>query len=117
MDRFDPGRLGDWIAFCDICGRKCYASETTKLASNTGKGGLVVCKYDVDKIDYGLVPYRVPVEKSPPSVRTNHTNTDDGSPTVDLESMTYNYYLASSQDGAIILSSQDDAIIISSAPI
>lgn len=89
----------------------------TQLSNYTGKGGLIVCNHDVDKIDYGLVPYLVKKEQNVPYVRVNHTNTDDGSPLVDLEDMTYQYYLASSQDGAIIVSSQDDAYIVSTSPI
>lgn len=115
-DRFDPGRLGDWIVFCDICGKKCYASETVKLSEYTGKGGLVVCRQDADKVDPGLIPYSVKAEKNIPFTRTNHTNTDNASPLVDLESMAYQWYLASSQDGAIIVSSQDDAWIVSTEP-
>lgn len=107
----------DWIVYCDICGQRYKASETTKLSNYTGKGGLIVCRHDVDKIDYGLVPYLIKAEQNVPYVRVNHTNTDDGSPLVDLEDMTFQYYLASSQDGAIIVSSQDDAYIISTTPI
>lgn len=111
-DRFDPGRLGDWIVFCDICGRKCYASETVKLTAQTGRGGLVVCRTDADRTDPSLTPYRIPIEKNVPYVRINHTNTENSFPEIDPESMTYTYFLASSQDGAIITSSQDDAKII-----
>jgi hypothetical protein len=115
-DRFSPGRLGDWIVFCDICGQKHYASETTKLSTYTGKGGLVVCKHDVDKIDAGLVPYSIKREKNVPFIRINHTNTSNAAPLVDLEEMAYQWYLASSQDNVIIMSSQDDAWIISTEP-
>lgn len=110
-------RLGDWYIFCDICGRKCLASKAVKLDTYTGRGGLIVCPYDADKIDPGVIPYRTPSEQNVPWTRINHTNTDDGAPLVDLESMTYQYYLASSQDGAIIMSSQDDAWIISETPV
>lgn len=88
MDRFNPGRLGDWIVFCDICGNKCYASETTKLSTETGRGGLIVCKTDVDKIDYGLVPYQVQAEKPVPFTRTNHTDVTTVNDPIDYESST-----------------------------
>jgi hypothetical protein len=68
-DRFNPGKLGDWVVFCDICGQKCYASESTKLSTYTGHGGAIVCPNDVDKLDYGLIPYRIPVEKPIPWAR------------------------------------------------
>jgi hypothetical protein len=84
-DRFSPGRLGDWVVFCDICGQKCYASETSKLSTYTGRGGLIVCKNDKDKIDYGLVPYNVPAEKNIPWTRINHTNTSNGSEPINPE--------------------------------
>jgi hypothetical protein len=110
-------RLGDWYIYCDICGQKCLASKSSKLSTYTGRGGLVVCQHDRDDIDPGLIPYRIPVEKNVPYVRIDHTNTDDGAPQVDLETMTYIYYLASSQDNVILMSSQDDAWLIPGIPI
>lgn len=109
--------MSDWIVYCDICGQRHKGSKTTVLSTYTGRGGLVVCPYDVDKIDYGLVPYSPRKEQLVPYIRVNHTNTDNASPLVDLEDMTYQWYLASSQDGAIIMSSQDDAWIISTEPV
>ena len=105
-------RQGDYIFFCDICGQRYYASEGHKLSTYTGRGGLIVCKHDADKEDLGVKPYTPRVERSVPWARINHTDTTDSSPEVDLESMTYVYFLASSQDGAIITSSQDDLKII-----
>jgi hypothetical protein len=110
-------KLGDWYTYCDICGQKCLASSVTKLTTYTGHGGAIVCKHDVDAIDYGLIPFRPRTEKNVPWVRPGDTNTDNAMPLVDYESMTYQYYLADSQDGYIILSSQDDAIIISETPV
>lgn len=75
MDRFNPGRLGDWVIFCDICGQKCYASESTKLTTYTGKGGNIVCQHDVDEVDKGLIPFNVNVEQNIPWTRVNHTDT------------------------------------------
>jgi len=110
-------KLGDWYVFCDICGRRCYASETIQLTQYTGRGGMIVCKQDADKIDPGLIPYNIPKEKLVSRVRINHTNTTDGSPLVDLESMSLSYNIIASQDGAYIVSSQDDARIIATEPI
>lgn len=110
-------KLGDWYVNCDICGKRIYASKSTKLSTYTGKGGCVVCRNDADCIDYGSVPFTPRKEQNITFVRTNHTNTDNAAPLIDLEDMTYQYYLTSSQDGALILSSQDDAYIISTTPI
>lgn len=87
-DRFSPARKGDWVLFCDICGQKCYASESTKLSTYTGRGGLIVCKNDLDKVDYGLVPYKPRTERPIPYTRINNTNTDDASAPLDLETAT-----------------------------
>ncbi len=108
---------GDWYVYCDICGQRSYASKSTKLSTYTGRGGLIVCRHDVDKIDAGLIPFTPRVESNVSFVRTNHTDTTDGSPLVDLEEMAYIYYLAASQDNAIILASQDDAFITVSVPV
>jgi len=107
----------DWYIFCDICGQRTLASKSTKLSTYTGKGGLIVCHHDVDKIDAGLVPFLARRERTVDNIRINHTNTDNASPLIDLEDMAYQYYLASSQDEAYIVSSQDDAYIISTTPL
>lgn len=99
---------GDWYVYCDICGQRTLASSSSKLSTYTGKGGLIVCKHDVDDIDPGLIPFIPRKEKLVNTVRLNHQNTDNSSPIVDLESMTYQFYLAASQDNAILMSSQDD---------
>ncbi len=100
-------KQGDWYIYCDICGQRSYASDTTKLSHYTGHGGLIVCKHDVDKVDYGLVPYTPRREQNVPTLRINHINTTIGSPYVDIESMTYSYFLASSQDNIILSPSQN----------
>lgn len=87
-DRFNKGRLGDWYVFCDICGQKCYASESGHLDAYTGRGGLIVCPNDVDKIDFGLIPYIVRAETSIPFARINHTDTTNGTAVENLESAT-----------------------------
>lgn len=110
-------KLGDWYAYCDVCGQRYYASQTTKLSTYTGKGGLIVCNHDVDKIDYGLIPYKPRRETNVPWARIGDTNTDNSAPLVDLESMTYEFYLASSQDNEILMSSQDDAWLVVNEPI
>lgn len=88
MDRFNPAKRGDWVVFCDICGQKCYASEATKLTTYTGRGGLIVCKNDVDSIDYGLIPQAIPVERHIPWTRINHTDTTNGATPIDYETTT-----------------------------
>ena len=78
-DRFSPPRVGDYIIFCDICGAKCYASEATTLSTYTGHGGLLVCPLDVDPIDYGIVPYKIPAEQPVPTTRNNHYSSNPSS--------------------------------------
>lgn len=124
MSRFSPGRRGDWVVFCDICGQKCYASEASKLSTYTGRGGLIVCPKDVDKIDYGLIPYRSPAEKNIPWTRINHTNVGNGSPIYDLEAQTVEqlssyWFISLSQDvdQIITLSQDEDAYIALSQEI
>ncbi len=87
-DRFANAKPGNWVAFCDICGQKCFAHEMIKLDINTGRGGLIVCKYDADVIDYGLIPYSIPIEKPIPWARINHTDISDGTPPINLETST-----------------------------
>lgn len=109
--------MKDWYAYCDICGQRYLASKTSKLSTYTGRGGLVVCKHDTDRIDPGLIPFLPRREKSVPYIRINHTDITDGSPEVDYESMTYSLFLVTSQDNAFIASSQDEAKLIISEPI
>ncbi len=97
----------DWVFFCDICGQRHKSTKATKLTHYTGRGGLVVCPYDVDKEDAGLIPFTPRKEQNVSYVRTNHTNTTIGSPFVDLEEMAYIYFLASSQDNIILSPSQN----------
>ena len=99
-------REGNWLTFCDICGQRCYASNASKLPTYTGRGGLIVCNHDVDAIDPGLIPYRIPIEKNVPWIRINHTDTTNSSPIVDLETMTITAFLASSQDEIVLTPSQ-----------
>lgn len=110
-------RDGDWFVYCDICGQRTYASESTKLSMRTGRGGLIACKHDVDATDYGIIPFAPRRERNVSFLRINHTNTESSSPIVDPESMTYQYYLAASQDGAILMASQDDALLYIGEPI
>lgn len=106
---------GDWFVYCDICGKRTLASKSTKLSTYTGKGNLIVCEHDVDKVDYGLLPFTPRKESNVDFVRINHTDTDNASPLVDLESMTYQYYLSASE--AILMASQDDAWLVVNEPI
>ncbi len=84
----NKSRRGDWVIFCDICGQKCYASEATRLSAATGRGGLIVCPKDVDKIDYGLIPYKIPAEKNVPWTRPGDTGVPTGVTPLDLETAT-----------------------------
>lgn len=93
------------------------ASEASKLSTYTGHGGNIVCKHDIDSIDHGLRPYKPRIEQNVPWIRPGDTNTDNAAPLVDLESMSYQWLLASSQDNAILMASQDDAWLIANTPI
>lgn len=104
-------RESDWYVYCDICGQRQLASSTTKLSQYTGRGGLIVCRHDVDKIDPGLQPFIPRKERLVSFVRTNHTDTTDGAPLVDLETMALIYYLTTSQSNEILMSSQDDNLL------
>jgi hypothetical protein len=108
---------GDWYIFCDICGQRTLASQSSRLSTYTGRGELIVCRHDVDTIDQGLTPFRPLIEKNIPYTRINHTDTSESVPSVDLETMTTLYYLLASQDSAILLCSQDDEPIIVQEPI
>ncbi len=108
---------GDWYVYCDICGQRILASKSTKLSTYTGHGEAIVCHHDVDEVDYGLMPFTPRKEQNINFFRINHTNTDNAAPLVDLETMTYTYYLAASQDNAILMASQDDAWLQISEPI
>lgn len=78
----------DYYVFCDICGKRCNASEATRLSKYTGRGGLLVCPEDVDKIDYGLIPYKTSSEKSIPYANPNHTNASNATTPIDPETST-----------------------------
>lgn len=72
--------------FCDICGQACYLYDVKKLPVQTGRGGLMVCKNDVDKLDFGLVPYKIAEESKIKFTRINHTNVTNGAEPYDTES-------------------------------
>ncbi len=86
-NKYFNGRLGHYI-FCDICGQACYDFEVTKLPAMSGRPGLLVCPADVDKIDYGLVPFTLPNERTVRWSRINHQNVTNGSEPEDVESST-----------------------------
>ena len=71
--------------FCDICGQPCYLKDATKLTKETGRGGLMVCKNDTDIVDFGTIPYTIPIEHGPKWVRINHQDTANGSEPYDVE--------------------------------
>lgn len=110
-------RTNDWYVYCDICGQRHYASTTQKLSNDTGRGGLVVCRHDVDAPDYSLIPYSNKREQQVKWIRVNHTDATDGSPIFDYENDTVEnissyQYLADSQSGSILILSQDSDIYI-----
>ncbi len=68
-DKFSPARHGDYVIFCDICGQKCWTSESKIQNVYTGRGGTLACPECQDPIDYGLVPYTIRAEKPVPISR------------------------------------------------
>jgi hypothetical protein len=68
-----------------MCGQACYVWEATKLSPDTGRGGLIVCANDADKIDFGLVPYAIPPERPVEWTRINHRNVTNGTEPLDVE--------------------------------
>ena len=83
-NKYFSTRKGPYI-FCDICGQACYLWEITKLSVETGRGGLMVCRYDADKADFGLIPYLANNERNVPFSHPNHTNVTNGSTPRDVE--------------------------------
>lgn len=86
-NKYFSGRLDRYI-FCDICGQATYMFEAVKLKQETGRGGLIVCPNDADKIDFGLIPYSIKEERPVKWTRINHTNTSNGTDPVDVETST-----------------------------
>lgn len=79
----DRKKLGDYPYCCQICSAKAWYSETTKLAPDTGKGGLRVCPDCVSITDYGIVPYTIRPEKSVTDVNNPLTSTYNARPPID----------------------------------
>lgn len=78
MYKFIEGyRRTDWTCNCAICGNKTWASDTQLLGEYTGRQGLRVCPDCVDPVDYGLVPYKIPAERSVPFVNYLIPTPDD----------------------------------------
>lgn len=86
-NKYFAGNKGQYI-FCDLCGQAVYAFEAKKLSTATGRPGLIVCPRDADSVDPSLLSYNIPTEKSPPFVRTNHTNVSNGATPLDYETTT-----------------------------
>lgn len=84
MKHYFSGRLGPYL-FCDICGQPCYISESMTLSRYTGRGGLIVCPNDRDKIDPSTMPYKLPAEAVIPWARINHTAVTNGTAIIDIE--------------------------------
>jgi len=62
----DRVKIGDYKVQCHICGMTCWYSDASFLDVSTGRGGLLVCPVDKDKIVYGLIPYKLSPEKPIP---------------------------------------------------
>lgn len=83
-NKYFSGRKGHYI-FCDICGQACYDTDVIRLSAATGRPGLLVCPNDADTVDYGLVPYTLPNERSVRWARINHQNVENGAEPYDIE--------------------------------
>jgi hypothetical protein len=81
-NKYFSGRKGHYI-FCDICGQAVYDWDITKLDQKTGRGGLLVCKNDSDIIDYGIVPYQLPIEQSIRFARSDYQQLTFSTPPYD----------------------------------
>jgi hypothetical protein len=66
---------GDYCIECSECGMPCWASQSRELSKETGKGGQIVCPNCVFAVDPGLIPYKVPAEKSPKIVQKQTEDT------------------------------------------
>lgn len=113
VSRFNPN---DWYVFCDICGKRCHASETTKLHTDTGRGGLIVCRRDADRADLGLVPKNVRKERPVPFSKRDPNNTSNDYPVYDLESnivgdLSHYTYIASSQGDIVAIEASQGILI------
>lgn len=86
-NKYFSGRKGPYV-YCEICGQATYLWEATKLSAETGRGGLVVCRNDADKLDFGLMPYVASTESKVPFSRPNHTNVNNGSTPINPETST-----------------------------
>jgi len=54
--------------------------EITKLSPETGRGGLLVCRDDADRIDPGLMPITPPKERIVPFSRPDNSSTNGSEP-------------------------------------
>ncbi len=86
-NKYFSGKKGHYI-FCDICGQACYDWQVTRLTTQTGRPGLLVCPADADSIDPGLISYTVSNERSVKWARINHTNVDNGADPIDYDTTT-----------------------------
>ncbi len=86
-NKYFNGRKGHYI-FCDICGQACYDWEVTRLTTQTGRPGLLVCSRDRDTIDYGIIPYNPTTEQPIRWSRINHQNVTNGATPLDIETST-----------------------------
>ena len=108
--------MKDWIFYCDICGQRYPASEARKLSTYTGRGGLIVCPHDADRIDDGLKPFIPRREQNVPWLRINHTSVADSSPIFNYETDTvenissYQHLAPSQHTNVVLVLSQNEDI-------
>lgn len=86
-NKYFSGRRERYI-YCDICGQPCYISDVKKLSPETGRGGLMVCPDDADKIDFGLIPYEIKSENPVSWTRIAHQDVANGTAPLDIETAT-----------------------------
>ena len=114
-------KKGDWYIYCDICGKRSYASRSTKLSGYTGRDGLIVCRHDVDSTDHGLMPFRPRTESNVDFIRLNHTDVPNSSPIFDYETDTvenissYQYLAPSQHSNTVFVLSQNVDIWIATS--
>lgn len=69
-------RAWDYPIDCQICGFKCWHSESSKLHQYTGRGGLIVCPDCKDKIHYGFIPTTIRPDPPVPEVSDRYHSQD-----------------------------------------
>ncbi len=81
----DRAKVGDHVIYCDICGTKEWASQSTIQAQYTGSEGAVVCRDCVDMPVGAFMPFTLPPEARPQVVTGNPYSTDfEAAPTINF---------------------------------